>query len=157
MSIDDTPTFILDTPSAAPADEVQKVTLAGVGSGKTFSLEFDGAKTATIKGNGEATAAEVQAKLEALPNIDPGDVAVTGATGGPFTITFGGQYADEDVPQMVGTATEGTATVTTLTAGVAPGVIRGTGNADATTRVSPLTEDSPAEARAANGSEYGDS
>jgi len=155
MSIDDTPTFILDS-VVQVTDEVQKIDLTGVTAAKTWTVTFDGATTASIKAKAEATAAEVQAKLEALPNIDPGDVAVTGSTGGPFSVKFQGQYEGVDVPQVTVTAQEGTATVTTVTAGD-PGVIRGTGNADATTRVSPLTEDSPAEARAANGSEYGDS
>lgn len=134
-------------------NEVQKVTLTGVGAGKTFKLAFDGEETAAIAIT--ATAAVVLAALEAISNIQPGDVTVSGSVGGPFTVTFTGRYAKTNVPQMTGTATEGTVTVTTVTSGSA-GVTRGTGNADATTRVSPLSGESPVTHRAGHASSYGD-
>lgn len=103
----------------AGTDEVQKVTEANA-SGGTFTLTFDEKATAAIAYN--ATAATVQAALEALPNVDSGDVTVTGEAGGPYTITFGGQYADENVPTLEadGAELEGEGaevTVSTPTAG----------------------------------------
>lgn len=106
------------------SNEVQKVTVKGKKG--NFTLTFDGEKTANIKFN--ATAKEVQEALEAVDSIDPGDVVVTGGPGDeggtkPYVFTFGGQYADEDVPALVadkGTVEEpGEVTVTTTTAGAA--------------------------------------
>ncbi|HET6573645.1 MAG TPA: MBG domain-containing protein [Fimbriiglobus sp.] len=73
--------------SAAPAtDEVQRVALIAV-SGSTFTLTFDGQTTAPIPV--DATLADILAALEALPNIDPGDVTLAAgpAGGGARVIT----------------------------------------------------------------------
>jgi hypothetical protein len=91
--------------------EVQTVTITGAPTGGTFTLTFDGNTTADIAF--DALAAAVQAALEALPNLDPGDVTVTGAAGGPYTVTF--TAAEGDVPQM-------TANGDDLTGGSSPGV-----------------------------------
>lgn len=94
------------------SDEVQTVTEGGAGL-TSFTLTFSGQTTAAIAA--AATAAQVQAALEALSNIDVGDVAVSGAAGGPYTVTFGGKLADTDVAQMTATPTGGTGTVTVAT------------------------------------------
>lgn len=111
---------------AAGTNEVQEITVKAKKG--TFKISFEGETTAAIKFN--ATAGEVQAALEALGGIDPGDVVVTGGPGdetgtAPYVLTFGGQFAEEDVPAVttdVSGLEEGTktATVTTKTAGVAP-------------------------------------
>jgi hypothetical protein len=108
------------TPTAA-ANEVQSVIATGASAG-TFTLTFDGETTAAIAYN--ANAAAVQSALEALSNINPGDVTVAGGPlpGTATTITFGGQYANTDVPQMTadsGSLTGGTAVVSTTTPGAA--------------------------------------
>ena len=61
----------------------------------------------------------MQAALESLPTINPGDVTVTGAAGGPFVVTFGGRYVGQNVPTIVigGSATGGSVTVAVTTAG----------------------------------------
>ena len=99
-------------------NEVQTLTLGAATAG-TFTLTFGGQTTTAIAYN--ATAAQVQAALEALGNINPGDVTVTG---GPMpalvSITFTGQYAGTDVPVLTGTPTGltgGTITIATSTAG----------------------------------------
>lgn len=68
----------------------------------------------------------MQAALEALSNIAPGDVIVTGGPGGttPLTVEFTGAYASTDVTQMTADSTSltggtHTATVATSRAGVA--------------------------------------
>lgn len=127
-------------------NEIQKVTLNGVGGGKTFALTFDGATTSNVASN--ATAATLQTAMEGLSNVSPGDVTVTGSAGGPYSVEFKGRYAATDVPLMTGTATEGTVTVTTTQASNT-GVTRGTGAADATSRTSPLSGTTPPEQRAA--------
>lgn len=135
-------------------DEVQTWTLTGVGAGKNWTAQIEGEKTANILGN--ATAATVQSRLEALSNIDAGDVTVSGAAGGPYTVSYvDGQYADEDAPTPVFTAEEGSVASTEATKGVSPtsakAVRRGTGLADReTSPVNPLTQATPKGDRTAN-------
>ena len=73
-----------------------KVDLGGA-TGGTFTLTFGGQTTAAIQYNAEATA--VQTALEALSTIGPGNVAVSGAAGGPYTIR--GQRALERTDQAL--------------------------------------------------------
>jgi hypothetical protein len=92
-------------------DEV--VTLTEGGSGLTsFTLTFGGQTTASI--DDDATAAQVQAALEALSTIGAGNVSVTGGPlgTGPFTVTFIGDLADTNVGAITTTPTGGTGTVT---------------------------------------------
>lgn len=119
-----TPVWHLDGPTGA--DEVQTVTITGAPTGGTFTLTYAGQTTTGIAYN--ASAATVQTALENLSNIDPGDVTVTGAAGGPYTVLFdtagsGGQFHGVDVAQMTtsgASLTGGTtpaSAVTTTTAG----------------------------------------
>ncbi len=62
----------------------QKVSLIGSPTGGTFTLTFEGDTTGPIPF--DATAAQVQAALEALPNIGPGNAE---ATLGPVNTTTG--------------------------------------------------------------------
>lgn len=95
-------------------DEVQTITVTAGGTPVTLSWNGQGPQSVGGGANGSTlTPVQVQAALEALSNIDPGDVAVGGPTGGPFVVTFGGQYADKDQPAISGT----NATVVTGTAG----------------------------------------
>lgn len=89
----------------AGVPEVQTVTITGAPTGGTFTLTLDGETTTAIAYN--ASAADVQAALEALSNVD--GVAVTGS--GPYVVTFAGYV---NVPQMTATAS--------LTGGTTPGV-----------------------------------
>ena len=103
---------------SAGRNEVQTVT-KGTHTGGTFTLDFDGQETAAI--DFDASAAEVQTALEALSNIAPGDVAVTGNEQGPWTVTFTGTLAAQDVAELIidGALLTGGAgeAVTTVTAG----------------------------------------
>lgn len=97
--------------------EVQTITIDATGG--TFTISFDGETTTALAYN--ASAATVQAALEALSNIDPGDVTVALATL-VYTITFAGKYRQLNVPALTtgaGSLTGGasTATVATGTAG----------------------------------------
>jgi hypothetical protein len=105
------------------ANEVQTFDL-GAASAGTFTLSFQGSTTGNIPFN--ATAAQVQAAMEAMPNINPGDVTVTG---GPLpasvTLTFSGQYAGINVSPITidGTLTTGeTITIASPTAGGSAGL-----------------------------------
>lgn len=79
------------------------VTLTNASTGETWTLTFDGQTTAAIVFNAAASA--VQSALEALAHLEVGDVAVTGNAGGPYTITFQGRYAGQEVGSLTGTGT----------------------------------------------------
>jgi hypothetical protein len=100
-------------PYSGTTEEVQSVTVTGAPTGGTFTLTWSGQTTAAIAYN--ATAAAVQAALQALSNIGAGNVTVTGANGGPYSVTFTGTLANADVAQM-------TASGAGLTGGTSPGV-----------------------------------
>lgn len=86
--------------SSSAVNEVQVLTLLGGPSGGTFTVTFQGQTTAGVAYS--ASAATLQTALEALSNIAPSDVTVTGSAGGPYTCTFGGVYVGVDVQQMTG-------------------------------------------------------
>lgn len=103
-------------------NEIQRITITGTPTGGTFTLTFAGQTTAAIAFNAAASA--VVTALEALPNIDSGDVAGSGGAlpGTAVDITFQGRYAGINVPLMtINTAglTGGTpaGAITTPTAG----------------------------------------
>jgi hypothetical protein len=100
------------------ADEVQTATITGTPTGGTFTLKVDGETTAAIAF--DANAAAVQAALEALSNVNPGDVTVTG-TNPAFTITFTGALGGVNQPTIVAAAS--------LTGGTSPGVTIATSTA----------------------------
>jgi hypothetical protein len=89
--------------------EVQTVTLTGTPTGGTFTLTYDGQVTGPI--DFDALAVDVQTALEALSNLEPGDVTVVGT--GPWTVTFAASLGN--VPQMIGNGSG-------LTGGVGPAV-----------------------------------
>lgn len=105
-------------------NEVQTITITGSPTGGDFTLTFDGETTDAIAYN--ASAAAVQAALDALPNISEGDVTVGGGVGPgtPWTVTFGGDYGYTSVEliEAVSALTGGTdpeITVTETTPGAA--------------------------------------
>jgi hypothetical protein len=88
------------TPVSAPlgaVNEVQSVTLAGA-TGGAFTLAFEGVPSVEVPF--DATAAEVQVALEGIPALGPGQVAVSGEPGGPWSVEFTGARAGEDVAQL---------------------------------------------------------
>lgn len=105
-------------PYAAGANEVQTLDLGAATAG-TITITFDGETTEAIAYN--ATAATVQTALEALSNVGPGDAVVSGGPlPGGISLSFGGDYAGENVPEITVTPsglTGGTVTVATTTQG----------------------------------------
>ena len=93
-------------------DEEQLITPPSSGS---FTLTFDSQTTAPLLF--VASDAEIQAALEALPAIGPGNVSVYRSKA-----TFGGAFTNTDVPQLIASAG---ATVQTVTQSVPeiPGVL----------------------------------
>ncbi len=104
-------TIIADPGIDGATTEVQTITVTGSPTGGTFTVTYAGQTTAAIAYN--ATAATVLTRLEALSNIDSGDVTVTGDAGGPYTVTF-----DADL----GNVAEFTASGASLTGGSSPAV-----------------------------------
>lgn len=107
-------------PYVGRSNEVQ--TLTSTATGGTVTFKFDNSPaSATVPSTAVGfTAAAVQTALEGLDNINPGDVTVTGAAGGPLTVTFGGRYVGQDVPALTvdnTSATGGTVVVAAPTAG----------------------------------------
>ena len=98
--------------SNALKNEIQSVTITGAPTGGTFTLTSTGA-TSNIPF--DATALQVQSALEGIAAIGEGNVIVTGAAGGPFTVTFTGALTGTNVATM-------TEDHTNLTGGTTPGV-----------------------------------
>src|SRR5439155_699968 len=73
---------------------------------------------AVTTGAGGTTAAQVQTNLQTIAALAGANIAVTGNTGGPFTITFGGSLQG-DVSQIASSSTA-QATTATTTNGSAP-------------------------------------
>lgn len=126
------PTYISDiikTTTAGQTNEVQTVTITGTPTGGTFRLSFKGYTTGTIPYS--ASAAVVDAALEALTTIGSGGVTVSGGPGPgtPYVVTFTNQLGNQTNPLI-------TANSSGLTGGTTPsvGVVRttaGTGQYEA--------------------------
>jgi hypothetical protein len=112
--------------TATPTNEVQTLTVTGTPTGGTFRLSFRGVQTATIAYN--ATAAAVQAALEAISTVGTGNLLAAGGPlpGSPVTLTFQGLLAAQDQPLITvvspaftgGTTPVGTVVQTTAGQGV---------------------------------------
>lgn len=124
-------TGITTLTTGTPTNEIQTVTITGTPTGGTFTLTFNGLTTAGIAYN--AVAGAVQTALEALGNIDSGDVAVGGGPGPgtPYTVTFAGQYSATNVDAM-------TASAAGLTGGTSPAVNVTTSTPGVSVDLSPL-------------------
>ena len=114
-----TVTISTTTPGVAAVNEVQSLDIRGYVSGN-FTITFSGQTTANIARN--ASAATVDAALEALSNIGAGDVACAGGPLGtaPITVTFETALAGTDVALMTAASVDllgPAATITTSTIG----------------------------------------
>ena len=126
------------TQGALDTNEVQRYSLGGdypptvnYANGGTFTITFDGQTTAPIPYYTSPVP-----YLEALPNINPGDVSYTGnywASNGTNmpTLTFGGQYAGVNVPEI----TLDTSALTYVAAGSPSSVVTVTQGAPGTNEV----------------------
>ncbi|HEV3069973.1 MAG TPA: hypothetical protein VGY76_00935 [Solirubrobacteraceae bacterium] len=94
-------------------DEIQKIQTGGV----PFTLTFQNDTTVSLAG--ASTAGEVQAALEALPEIGPGNVSVSEPRSGVFAVTLTGLLGNM---RTSGLSAEG-ATVTTERKGASSGTI----------------------------------
>lgn len=91
------------TPGVASRNEVQRLALTGTPTGGTFDLSWDpggGTESATsIAYN--VTGAQLKAAIVAgMASVATEDIAVTGGAGGPWFVTFTGDFAATDVALM---------------------------------------------------------
>jgi hypothetical protein len=114
---------------AAGTSEVQTLTIGGTPTGGTFKLAFEGRETAAITWTAtDATlVANIDAALEALPNIGTGGVTTAAGTVssgiGTITITFAGNLARKAVATITVADNSLTGTAPTLAvAETTPGV-----------------------------------
>lgn len=80
----------------ATFNHIQTVSLV---NSEWFRLEFEGELSGWLKWT--YSAAQVQSRLEAMSSIGSGNVAVSGANGGPWTVEFKGALASAEVPLLV--------------------------------------------------------
>lgn len=128
---------ISDGTTTVAANAVQTLTLTATGgtavlgyAGGFGSMFPNTTRTAPIATAVTLTAATIQAALVALPNIGTNkaglpNVAVSGAAGGPFVVTFQNDLAGQPVPLLTvdptSAMTGGTITVAMTTPGTAAG------------------------------------
>jgi hypothetical protein len=110
-------------------DEVQTLTVGGA-EGGTIHLSYKGVAgtTATqlkIATGTSPTATDILNHLASIPELSmPGVLQVSGAVGGPFTITFTGGLSGVDVDEITATTSGGaTASIATPTQGSAPSAV----------------------------------
>ncbi|MCU0872345.1 MAG: S8 family serine peptidase, partial [Pirellulaceae bacterium] len=103
----DTRVLVMDSSGAplASSNEVQRLSYGGSPTvGTTFTLSFGTiAPTTTVSLAYNALAADIQTALEALGEIDPGDVSVTGGplNAAPVDIEFTGGLAGASVAKLL--------------------------------------------------------
>lgn len=123
------PLRVAGVPSAGTS-EVQTITFGGTPTGGTFTLTFEGFTTAAISwsATNSTLVANIDAALEALPNIGTGGVTTAVGTMtagiGTITVTFAGNLAKKAVGLMTAasslTGTSPTLAVAETTPGVNP-------------------------------------
>lgn len=106
---------------SAAVNEVQRITVDATSG--TWKVAFKGSAQSSALAEA-ITAANLQTALRALSTIAGANVTVTGADGGPFTITFIGTLAASNQPKIDVTNVDlagggATVTVTTITPGSA--------------------------------------
>lgn len=84
----------VDMAATLGVNETNVLTIDATGGDFTMAVN-GGPSTGAISES--AAAGAVQTALEALANVAPGDVSVTGGAGGPYTLVWGGAYANTNV------------------------------------------------------------
>lgn len=116
--------------------EIDTITFGGTPTAGTFTLTFEGKKTAAItwSATNGTLVSNIDTALEALPNIGTGGVTTAVGTMtagiGTITVAFAGNRAKQNVPVMTGTSALTGTSPTLAVATTTPGV-------DADGRISP--------------------
>jgi hypothetical protein len=91
----------VSTSAGELVDEVQTIgAIGGWGSGDRIRFTFNGQTTGSSSITYPGSAATVQSALQALSTIGAGNVTVTGANGGPYTVTFINARGGTDQPMI---------------------------------------------------------
>jgi hypothetical protein len=106
------PDYYYGGPASAPAADVapeqfsQTNTVTVATAATAFVLTYNGQPTTSIAHTASTPdASVVQTALEGLSNVAPGEVAVSGSAGGPYTVSF------VNTGTLTGSATGGTITI----------------------------------------------
>jgi hypothetical protein len=99
---------VAEGPGRVPVNERQVFTNESFDPSETYTLSFatpapsNSSASAVISASAPASGpGSVEEALRGLPNIGPGNVAVTGPVGGPYTIEFKGtRFADTNVESL---------------------------------------------------------
>jgi flagellar hook protein FlgE len=135
-TLDDVLTWLNTDNGVAPVSEVQTATLAtapdNVPDGGTFTLTYGGETTGNIAWN--ASANDIETALEALPNVNPGDITVSGSIASGVTFTFKNTLGDTGLITLNSSLTDGGTAVTgtfaeTTKGAAATGVLGGNATA----------------------------
>ena len=105
-------------PGYVPAPSEEQLITLQPGVTSNWVLEFESNATGVLPP--DASASSVQTALNRLPGIDDaaGSVTVSGSDGGPYTVFFGGSFAEDGVPEIDGSRfPEESITITTLAQG----------------------------------------
>lgn len=90
--------------------------VARTATGGTVTFSLDGETTPATAIVAATTAAQLQALLEGLSNINPGQITVTGVAGGPWSVQpVSGPYSGIDAPNLTVDATSATGGTVTVT------------------------------------------
>jgi hypothetical protein len=92
-------TFNHLTSGKAPINAQQTITVVGVGG--SFTLTYGGITTVPIAYNAPATS--VSAALQGLSSITSGGCAVSGSSGGPYTVQFTGVLGGQAIALLIAT------------------------------------------------------
>lgn len=100
-------------------NEVQTETVTASGGNRTLTITnpLTGVSETTTALNYNANIATIQAAINNLDNVEPGDIVVSGS----YVYTFGGRFAGLDVPLIVvntGGLTGGSSSIAVTTPGV---------------------------------------
>ncbi len=109
--------------SGAAANEAQTLTLGGTVTAFKINLAFEGKTGITENLSGTSTNAEILAALLKKTGsttamgklLKAGDVVVSGTWGTAITLTFGGRYANANMPQVTITDVAGGGSITPAT------------------------------------------
>lgn len=85
--------------SHTPINAVQTITISGSPTGGTWRAQFGDFATDPLAYN--VSAADLQVALRALASIDGANVTVSGSDGGPYTVTFAGDFAGQEVALLL--------------------------------------------------------
>ena len=136
-TLNDVLTWLNTNEGTAPVSEVQTVTLSTAPlndpDGGTFTLTYGGETTSSL--DWDATTVQIEAALEALSTVNPGDITVSAPIDNAVTFTFADTLGDVDLISINSSLTDGGVAVTgsiaeTTTGQAVQGILEG--NATAT-------------------------